>query len=883
MWERTLKDLIRGMRANKKDEAKFIAAAIDEIRDEVKSKDMELKAAAVLKLTYLEMLGYDMSWASFHVLEVMSSTRIHHKAVGYLAASQSFTPATDVLMLTTNLLKKDLTSTPVEIAVTLTGVSQFMTQELALDIGQDINVLLTHSRAAVRKRAVLLLFKALQANPDALSVAYPKLRDKLDDPDPSVVGATVSVLCELARQPAIVPELLPMAPQLFHLLTTSTNNWMLIKVIKLFGALTPHEPRLAKKLQSPMNELINTTPAISLLYECVRTCIVGKIFGGALAQTCVRKLGSFLEDNDQNLRYIALLGLVKIVPSHPELVAQHTTTILQSVDDRDISIRMRALDLITEMVNEDNIQSVVQHLLSQLAPSTSASAASTTASETLQNALTSGASAPLPAPAMSRAYRLTLAQKIMSILSFDSYSRVPDMQWAISVLIDLAYVARAPIGAQVRDALIGVCLRVYSVRSYAANLMSRVLADASAFLGDSDGSDSCSEVLWAAAWIVGEYADMNSSASHRILEHLLYQPTIALLPTGTQAVFLSAIPKILGRWLAALSEAWNDDAYLELTRRVVNDCIVCAEAFVTSDDCEVQERAANIFNLLSFLRADLAAHTPVSPPVARFKPATMDLDPAAYPFADSEKDDDDPELAQNLKFPKSLLLLNPLFSSVIGRTAAHPVPIPVGLDLDAWFVPPPKPAEDTYGVPKPKSKKSKGKERAATGDDTGTTKPKKKKKKVDGVIVAEPVHVESPAAPAETPEDAAERERRKAERMERLRDDPFYLFDNKSKPPPPAPTRAHEDIDSIPIVKLDLPSFSAPVPITSAARTPSLTPASSLRAASPAPSSNIPVSNEPEDDQPSSVPDPIKVVRAKKKKTGLSRKKTVEVAQTEEP
>lgn len=53
MWERTLQDLIRGMRANKKDEAKFISQAMDEIRKEIRSKDMELKAAAVLKLTYV--------------------------------------------------------------------------------------------------------------------------------------------------------------------------------------------------------------------------------------------------------------------------------------------------------------------------------------------------------------------------------------------------------------------------------------------------------------------------------------------------------------------------------------------------------------------------------------------------------------------------------------------------------------------------------------------------------------------------------------------------------------------------------------------------------------------------------------------------------------
>jgi AP-3 complex subunit delta len=65
-----------------------------------------LKATALLKLTYLEMFGYDMSWASFHVLEVMSSQNFMEKRVGYLAAVQSFRPDTEVMMLAENLLKK---------------------------------------------------------------------------------------------------------------------------------------------------------------------------------------------------------------------------------------------------------------------------------------------------------------------------------------------------------------------------------------------------------------------------------------------------------------------------------------------------------------------------------------------------------------------------------------------------------------------------------------------------------------------------------------------------------------------------------------------------------------------------------------------------------
>ena len=70
------------------------------------SSCLDLKATALLKLVYLEMFGHDMSWAAFHVLEVMSSAKYPQKRVGYLSAMQSFRPDTEVLMLATNMLKK---------------------------------------------------------------------------------------------------------------------------------------------------------------------------------------------------------------------------------------------------------------------------------------------------------------------------------------------------------------------------------------------------------------------------------------------------------------------------------------------------------------------------------------------------------------------------------------------------------------------------------------------------------------------------------------------------------------------------------------------------------------------------------------------------------
>jgi AP-3 complex subunit delta-1 len=110
-------------------------------------------------------------------------------------------------------------------------MSHVVTADLARDLSRDLISQLNHSRAHIRKRAVVALYKVFTEYPEAISAGMPRFRDKLEDPDPGVVAATVNVLCELARRSP--QDYLSLAPQLFHLLTTSTNNWMLIKIIKL--------------------------------------------------------------------------------------------------------------------------------------------------------------------------------------------------------------------------------------------------------------------------------------------------------------------------------------------------------------------------------------------------------------------------------------------------------------------------------------------------------------------------------------------------------------------------------------------------------------------------------------------------------------------------
>lgn len=88
IFQRSLQDLIKGIRAHKRDSGAFISQAIADIKTELRSTDTFLKAEAIRKLTYLQMIGYNISWASFAIVEVMSQQRFVHKRVGYLAACQ---------------------------------------------------------------------------------------------------------------------------------------------------------------------------------------------------------------------------------------------------------------------------------------------------------------------------------------------------------------------------------------------------------------------------------------------------------------------------------------------------------------------------------------------------------------------------------------------------------------------------------------------------------------------------------------------------------------------------------------------------------------------------------------------------------------------------
>ena len=555
----------------------------------------------------------------------MSSPRFALKRVGYLAACQGLDQPekSPVVLLTTNLLKKELRGATVggsgenmyHAGLAINALSNIVTEDLGRELLPDLLHLLQHPSPYIRKKSLLCLYKVFLKYPQGLRLSFDQIKRCLEDSHPSVVSCAVNVITELSdKNPK---NYLPLAPAFFKLLTSSANNWMLIKVVKLLGSLVPEEPRLARKLLDPLSNIVKSTHAKSLLYEsvfaitlCLHYVSRGNKEPSNLSETielCVETLRSFVSDPDQNLKYLGLVGFASLLQSQPKVLHSHSECrglILKCLSDEDVTIRTRALGLLKFMTTQRNLVDLITQLLGHV-------------------------------EAASGEYRCDLVEEIIRMCSSNKYELVMDFAWYVDVLVILAGVRGVgkSQGEAIAKQWMDVAWRVLPVRSYAVRRSLEVLVCRGSGPEEEDDPAKVNserhtipDVLPAAAWIVGEYShlipealetegidprhDLNSKGPYHALVQSMTAPTDAAgvnpLAMTTQAVFVQNAMKVFAA-ACQRNQQTHDNHGISIDGLVCSDeeLNACATTLMKnlviyseSPDVEVKERAFTSYQLL---------------------------------------------------------------------------------------------------------------------------------------------------------------------------------------------------------------------------------------------------------------------------------------------
>lgn len=155
-----------------------------------------------------------------------------------------------------------------------------------------------------------------------------------------------------------------------HDVTGITDPFLQVKILRLLRVFGRGDPRTSEQINDILAQVATNTGSSknvgnSILYESVLTILEIEADSG-LRVLGVNILGKFLSNKDNNIRYVALNTLIKVVAVEPNAVQRHRNTILECLRDPDISIRRRALDLSFTLINESNVRVLIRELLAFL-------------------------------------------------------------------------------------------------------------------------------------------------------------------------------------------------------------------------------------------------------------------------------------------------------------------------------------------------------------------------------------------------------------------------------------------------------------------------------------------------------------------------------------
>uniref|UniRef100_A0A8D0IYH4 Adaptor related protein complex 1 subunit gamma 2 n=2 Tax=Sus scrofa TaxID=9823 RepID=A0A8D0IYH4_PIG len=426
-----------------------------------------------------------------------------------------------------------------------------------------------------------------------------------------------------------------------HSISGVSDPFLQVQILRLLRILGQNHEESSETMNDLLAQVATNTntsrnAGSAVLFETVLTILDIRSAAG-LRVLAVNILGRFLLNSDRNIRYVALMSLLRLVQSDHSAVQRHRPTVVDCLRDPDASLSRRALELSLALVNSSNVRAMTQELQGFL--------------ESCPPDL-----------------RATCASGIL--LAAERFA--PSKRWHIDTILHVLTTA----GAYVRDdavanltQLIGGAqeLHAYSVR----RLYSALAKDISQ-----------QPLVQVAAWCIGEYGDLLLEGSCEEAEPLQVEEeeVLALLERVLQSHM--SLPATRGYALTALmklsTRLRGDNNRIRQVVSIYGSCM----------DVELQQRAVEyntLFRKYDHMRAAILEKMPL-------------MERGGPQVDEKAKESEEEEAAPNPTEPQASKLLD-LLDLLDGPSADahHPPPLdptPGGTLINLLDLPcaPPPPA-----------------------------------------------------------------------------------------------------------------------------------------------------------------------------------------------
>eukprot|EP00743_Colponemidia_sp_Colp-15_P002166 GILK01002351.1.p1 GENE.GILK01002351.1~~GILK01002351.1.p1 ORF type:complete len:1062 (-),score=193.43 GILK01002351.1:67-3252(-) len=370
-----------GESRSKQEEDKIIVNEVSVLKTKINESNIPAKKMKeyLIRAIYVEMLGHDASFAYIHAVKLAHDKALLAKRIGYLTANLCLHKDHELMLLLVNTIQKDLNSAnQLEICAALISVSKLVNAEMIPAVLPATVKLLSHPQEAVRKKAVMAMHRFYQLSNSSVADHIDKLRRALCDKDPGVMGATLHVLHDMAKDtPQTFKDLIPSFVSILKQVTEHRlpreydyhrmpAPWLQIRLLQILAIVGADDQRASEGMYEVLHEVMKRADTginvgYAIVYECVKT--IAKIYPNQpLLEAAATSISRFISSDNHNLKYLGVNGLASVVQVNPRYAAEHQMVVVECMEDPDETLKRKTLDLLFRMTNAANVVVVVDRL-----------------------------------------------------------------------------------------------------------------------------------------------------------------------------------------------------------------------------------------------------------------------------------------------------------------------------------------------------------------------------------------------------------------------------------------------------------------------------------------------------------------------------------------
>ena len=389
-----IRQLIKRVRACKtaEEERSVINKESAEIRNLSKDPNAPNKARNLCKAIYMQMMGYQTSFMQLSCINLLASPDFTEKRIAYSALPLVIDTTSQVLLLATSTIKKDLQNreNPEIQALALNAIGDVCTPDMCRELSMEVsNIIKNTDDANVKKRAACAAVVIIKNCPEFIDSYVDKIPILFEDRTHSVCLTGIYLVLEMINNKSEIVEKIKKFHEMFvkyekSLLSVSyspefdvngiTDPFLQAKILEIMQYTAKDDKELIDELGDLFVSVQSITEAskqtgYALQYEIIKT--INNLNASAGMKSLSNNiLGKFLSSSDYNLKYIALNTLKDVALKDLASVQKHRALILDFLKDSDISLQKRALDLIYLIINKNNLKTITRECLKFLPKAT---------------------------------------------------------------------------------------------------------------------------------------------------------------------------------------------------------------------------------------------------------------------------------------------------------------------------------------------------------------------------------------------------------------------------------------------------------------------------------------------------------------------------------